>query len=228
LLFSILFFFMGFFIKLIDWTVKWLNFKLFKIKYPFIHIIIKYLLFIILLFDFFFIVILVQKIWILLKGYIFNKLKDWKFNINYKLKKGNKSPKTPVDYFFFLKKKKEEKKEASVLKEKILKVQENNKININTKKFSLSEKRNFKSTIEIPKASEFNLEKQIKNIDSEYKLYDDQEKKFKKIVIDITNNKEKFYPNNSKSLFENYVDVVKILKKDLEETRRELKRKKKS
>jgi len=84
------------------------------------------------------------------------------------------------------------------------------------------------NTIEIPKVSEFTVESQLQNIDYEYEAYHNQEKKLKKIVLDINKNKENFYPKESKSLFKEYVEVVKILKINLKEIKKELKNNKKN
>jgi hypothetical protein len=37
-------------------------------------------------------------------------------------------------------------------------------------------------------------------------------KKFKKILVDISKNKEKFFPQESKALFKEYVEIVSILR----------------
>jgi hypothetical protein len=91
---------------------------------------------------------------------------------------------------------------------------------------SIKDTRNWTNTIEIPKRSDFTVESQIQNINYEYEAYNNQEKKFKKIVIDIDKNKENFFPKESKSLFKEYVEVVKILKINLKDIKKDLKKRK--
>ena len=160
-----------------------------------------------------------------------NKLKDWKLNIDYEIRKGNKSPKKPEIFNFFSSKKKKNRKiteTAFNLKERILEIQNNKEtmadFSHNSENISLSKTRNWTNRIEIPKVSDFTVESQKQNIDYEYKAYLNQEKKFKKIVLDINSNKENFYPNESKSLFNEYVKVIKVLKTNLKDIKKELKK----
>jgi hypothetical protein len=64
------------------------------------------------------------------------------------------------------------------------------------------------------------------NVKSEFKAYDKQENKFKKIVVDINKEKENFFPNESRFLFNEYVSVIKILKKNLKSVEKVLSKKK--
>ena len=228
---SLLFFSIGFIIKLVHFIEKWIYFYEFKNNYPLSHKIIKYLLFGILLFNIILIIILGHKILISFKGNIMNKLKDWKLNIDYEIRKGNKSPKKPEIFNFFSSKKKKNRKiteTAFNLKERILEIQNNKEtmadFSHNSENISLSKTRNWTNRIEIPKVSDFTVESQKQNIDYEYKAYLNQEKKFKKIVLDINSNKENFYPNESKSLFNEYVKVIKVLKTNLKDIKKELKK----
>jgi hypothetical protein len=45
-------------------------------------------------------------------------------------------------------------------------------------------------------------------------------------VIDINKNKENFYPEESQSLFEEYIKVIKLLKTNLKDIKKELKKEK--
>jgi len=229
---SLLFFSIGFMINLVRLIEKWIYFYELKINYPLIFNIVKYILFGLLFFNIIIIVIIGLKL--LFKGNIINKLKDWKLNIDYEMRKGNKWPKKPEILNIFSSKKKREKRKivetAFNLKERIIEIQKNKDSIVNpefidkSQNISLSKTRNWTNKIEIPKVSDFTLESQIKNIESEYQAYFNQEKKFKKIVLDINNNKENFYPNESKSLFNEYVKVIKILKSNLKDIRKELKK----
>jgi hypothetical protein len=56
--------------------------------------------------------------------------------------------------------------------------------------------------------------------------YNNKEEKFQNIINNIDNNKEQFFPNESKKLFEEYVDVVKILKNNINSIKENLKKNK--
>ena len=229
---SFLLFSIGFMINLVRFLVKIIWFNSLNPNYflSFSFNILKFLLFGLLLLNIIIIIMLGQKILILFKWNIMNKLKDWKFNLEYEIKKGNKGPKNPQNFNIFssLKKKNEKRKEAINLKEKIYEVQKKNNtvsnvdFSIKPDKISLSKNRNWTKKIEIPKGSDFTIESQIQNIEYEYQAYLNQEKKFKKIVIDINNNKENFYPSESKFLFKEYVKVIKLLKSNLKDIKKEL------
>jgi hypothetical protein len=227
----LLLFLIGFMISLVRLIVK-LNFVFeLKLNYPLSFNIIKYLLLGLLLLNIIIIIVLGLKILILFKVNLMNKLKDWKLNIDYELRKGNKWPKNSESFkIFSLKKKKEKRKAAETvinLKERIFEIQKNKDtinpdFNLKSASISLSKNRNWTGIIEIPKGSDFTIESQIKNIEYEYQAYFNQEKKFKKIVIDINDNKENFYPKESKSLFNEYVKVIKLLKSNLKDVKKEL------
>lgn len=147
------------------------------------------------------------------------KIQDLKLSLDYKWFKnnGNKPNKPKETFFFYLNDKRKNKKKVSSLKEKIFEAQRRN-ANKNTPNFkqnSFSEKRNIKKSINIGDQPKFSISDQIKDAEYEFKAYDNQEKKFKKIVVDINKGKEGFYPNESKSLFNEYVSVIKVLKKNL-------------
>ena len=100
---SLLFFSIGFMINLVRLIVKWIFFNELKKNYPLSFNIIKYILFSLLFFNIIIIIIIGQKI--LFKGNIINKLKDWKLNIDYEIRKGNKWPKKPENFNIFFSKK---------------------------------------------------------------------------------------------------------------------------
>jgi hypothetical protein len=212
--------------------VKWKFFQNLNRINPLIAYIIKYLLIGFLLLNIIIIFIIVNKLFILIKGNLINKLKELRFNLDYEMRKGNKSPKNPNHDFFniFSSKRRKEKRKADLLKTKVLEVQKNKSTGIiqdfstNSENISLNKTRNWTKTIEIPKVSEFTIESQIQKVDEEFKAYSNQEKKFKKIVVDINKNKENFYPNESRSLFNDYINVVKFLKKNLKNIKKELKK----
>lgn len=230
---SLLFFSIGFMINLVRLTVKLVFVFELKKFYPLSFNIIKFLLLGLLLLNIIIIIVLGLKILILFKVNIMNKFKDWKLNIDYELRKRNKWQKKPESFkIFSLKKFKEKRKAAKTainLKERIFEIQKNKDtinpdFNLKSANISLSKNRNWTNRIEIPKGSDFTIESQIKNIDDEYQAYFNQEKKFKKIVIDINDNKENFYPKESKSLFNEYVKVIKLLKSNLKDIKKELKK----
>jgi hypothetical protein len=128
---AFLFFSVGVLIKLVRFSVKWINFNELKYINSNLHLIIKYLLYGIIFINLIIVIILLQKIFVLIKVYAFNilnKIKDLKLNIDYKLRKGNKLPKKPEfseNFFSASSKKKKNKKEAFSLKERVLDVQKN-------------------------------------------------------------------------------------------------------
>lgn len=220
----------GILIKLIKITNNWVNNNELKEEFPVFHSMVKYTLFVLMIINSLILIIIGQKLLIIIITYleklflnmdIKNKLKDLKLSFDYKWvkNKGNK-PKNPDGSFIFdLKNKKKNKKRASFLKEKILEAQNKNlnKDFSNTafKQESFSKKRNWKKSINIEDNPKFTISEQLNNVKSEFKAYDNQENKFKKIVVDIDKEKEKFFPNESRFLFKEYVSVIKILKKNL-------------
>ena len=220
----------GILIKLIKITNNWVNNNELKEEFPVFHSIVKYTLFVLMIINSLILIIIGQKLLIIITTYlkklflnmdIKNKLKDLKLSFDYKWikNKGNK-PKNPEGSFIFdLKNKRKNKKRASFLKEKILEAQNKNlnKDFSNTafKQESFSKKRNWKKSINIEDNPKFTISEQLNNVKSEFKAYDNQENKFKKIVVDINKEKEKFFPNESRFLFKEYVSVIKILKKNL-------------
>lgn len=224
------FFLTGVLIKLVKITNNWVKNPELKQDFPMYHNIVKYILFGLLILNSLVLIIIGQKLLILIITYfkglflnmnIVNKLKDLKLSLDYKWvkNKDNKPRKPNVNFFFDLKNKKKNKKRASSLKEKILDLQKKNlnkdSSNTTLKQESFSEKRNWKESINIEDKPKFTIHEQLNNVKYEYKAYNNQENKFKKIVIDINKEKEEFFPNESKYLFKEYVSVIKILKKNL-------------
>lgn len=231
------FFLTGVLIKLIKITKNWVKNHELKQDFPIYYNIVKYILFGLLILNLLILIIIGQKLLILIITYIkglflnmniVNKLKDLKLSLDYKWVKNNdnKPQKPNVNFFYDLKNKKKKKKRASSLKEKILDLQKKNlnkgSSNTTFKQESFSKKRNWKESINIEDKPKFTIHEQLNNVKYEYKAYNNQENKFKNIVIDINKEKEKFFPNESKSLFKEYVSVIKILKKNLKSVEKTL------
>ena len=210
--------------------------------FPLFYTIIKWFLFLLLALNLVFLILLGKNLLIMGMSYlkkhiikmnISDKFKDLKLSLEYKVK--NNSPRKPkMDFISNWINKKKDRKKASLLKEKLLHIQkrnlENNYNNLYTNSSPLSDKRNWNNSINIENNPKFTTSDQLENIKYEFKAYHHQENKFKKIVVDINNNKEKFYPSEAQNLFKEYVSVVKILKKNLksvEKNLRELKKKNK-
>lgn len=221
----------GIFIILIIITQNWID-NINKREYYLFNYIVKYI-FIILLFFIALILIVVSFKFILsfitlLKSNIINKLNDLKLSLDYKLSKLNNKPKKPeFNFYSYYKERKKSKKKALALKEKLLQIK-HNQYTINSSNPSsldnLRTKRNWKGKITIENTPNFSSSDQLKNIKYEFEAYNNQEKKFKKIVVDINKERENFYANESESLFNSYVDVVKTLKRNLKEIEKNLKK----
>nr|YP_010043381.1 hypothetical protein J6781_mgp07 [Cladobotryum mycophilum]QPD06675.1 hypothetical protein [Cladobotryum mycophilum] len=224
-------FLIGTLIKIIIINKKFLEYYEFKHNFPLIYNIIKCFLLGLLFFNLCLLVVIGQKIWIFIINYLKNfvlkinildKIKDLKLSLDYKRFKGPQNPKDPqnskISFFFNKKKSKENKKTAFELKEKILKVQSNlndNNLDVKPIQTSFNKKRNWNETIDIKEVPTFSVSDQLKNAQYEFKAYDNQDKKFKTIVINIGKGKENFYPDESRTLFNEYISVIKILKDNL-------------
>ena len=92
----------------------------------------------------------------------------------------------------------------------------------NTQFSSLRRNRNWENTISILEKPQLSIPQQLDRIKSEYKVYDDQEKKFKNTINNINSNKENFYPKESTSLFKEYIQLLKSLKVNLKSMEKEL------
>ena len=150
------------------------------------------------------------------------------------MRKGNKSPnpKKPGFFKYLSSKSKEDKRiakdlgeRAQDLKEKLLEAQKDGIKAKDTEFLSLAQKRSLTKKVEIPEVSDFTIESQLNKVKEEFIGYSNKEKEFKRIVIDIDKNKENFYPNESKPLFNEYISIVRLLKKNLRDIHKELKKK---
>ena len=236
-------FLIGVLIKLIQITEIWVKNNQFKQEFPMFHSIIKYILWGLLSINLIILVIIGQKLLIMAITYlkkfflnmnIMNKLRDLKLSLYYKKVKNNEPRKPEVKFFSDLKNKKKNKKKASSLKEKIFNLQKKNleegaqhTISSRDTTFnqtSFSERRGWNQTINLGNNPKFTRNDQLNNVRSEFQAYDNQEKKFKKIVVDINKEKENFFPDESTSLFKDYITVIKILKKNLKSVEKNIKK----
>lgn len=231
---SKLFFLISICIKLVMFNKYWINNSFIRNNFPLFHLVIKYILFSLLLLNLYLLMFIIYKLSILslsfinnliLKSNIINKIKA-KFNsIKSNFSKNSKNPKNPDTLILSNEDKKKNKKKASELKEILLKKQKEN-LNFNSKNLnnSFSNKRDWKETINIEEVTDFSIDNQLKNLNKEYILYDKQVDKFKKIVKDIDKGKENFYPNESKTLFNQYINMIEILKINLKSLEKNLKK----
>lgn len=232
-------FLIGVLIKLIQITEIWVKNNQLKQEFPMFHSIIKYILWGLLSINLLILVIIGQKLLIMaityLKKLFLNKLRDLKLSLDYKKVQNNEPRKPEVKFFSDLKNKKKNKKKASSLKEKIFNLQKKNlkekgaehTISSRDTTFnqtSFSERRGWNHTINLGNNPKFTRNDQLNNVRSEFQAYDNQEKKFKKIVVDINKEKENFFPNESTSLFKDYITVIKILKKNLKSVEKNIKK----
>ena len=230
----------GVLIKLIKITNYWVNNNELKKDFPVLHSIIKYTLFVLVVINSLILIIIGQKLLIMLISYlkklflnmdIKNKLKDLKLSLDYKWVKNKGNQPKDGNLIFDFQNKKKNKKRASFLREKILDAQKRNLNkdlpNTTFKQESFSKRRNWNKSINIEDNPKFTIHEQLNNVKSEFKAYNNQENKFKKIVVDINKEKENFYPNESKLLFNEYVSVIKILKKNLKSVEKVLSKSKK-
>jgi len=232
-------FLIGVLIKLIQITEIWVKNNQLKQEFPMFHSIIKYILWGLLSINLLILVIIGQKLLIMaityLKKFFLNKLRDLKLSLDYQKVKNNEPRKPEVKFFSDLKNKKKNKKKASSLKEKIFNLQKKNlkekgaehTISSRDTTFnqtSFSERRGWNQTINLGDNPKFTRNDQLNNVRSEFQAYDNQEKKFKKIVVDINKEKENFFPEESTSLFKDYITVIKILKKNLKSVEKNIKK----
>lgn len=121
------------------------------------------------------------------------------------------------------------KKKATELQQKVLNNQkiklENNNYQFDyIEKLSLSQKRNLNYNINIEQRMNLSYNDQLKKIQEEYKAYINQDKKFKKTLEDINKGRENFYPNESKLLFKEYLDLLRELKVNLKDMEKNMKK----
>lgn len=204
-----------------------------KHDFPLLYYIIKCFLLGLIILNLGFLVITGQKAWNLLQIYLRNnlilkinslldKLKDLKLNYEYQRFKGPKKPNYNSIFSFSDRKKK--KNEVEILKKKILKIQSTFKDRNLKSKETFCNKRNWKETIEITNVPNFSPSHQLINVEKEIKDYAIKYKKFKSIVINIEKGKEKFFPYESKELFNDYINLIKLLKDNLKDIKKNLKK----
>lgn len=158
----------------------------------------------------------------ILKIKIMDKLNNIKISLDYERLKNSKNPKnpkyfSPFSFYKKNKKKKEDIKEALRLKEKLLNIQKQKgeEIIMKVTEDIPSISTYPKMTIEIPEKPNLMIADQLEKVNDIYIKYDDQTKKFKNIVINVAKKKENFYPDESTSLFKDYINVLKELKGNL-------------
>jgi hypothetical protein len=218
----------GIFITLIIITQNWID-NTNKREYSLFNSIVKYVFIILLFFIALILIVLSLKFILsfitLLKSNIINKLNDLKLSLDYRLSKLNDKPQKPeFNFYSYYKERKKSKKKALALKEKLLQIKDNQRTINSLNPSFLAEKRNWKGKITIENTSTYSSSDQLKNLKYEFDAYNNQEKKFKKIVVDINKERENFYANESKSSFDSYVGIVKILKRNLKEIEKNLKK----
>ena len=158
-----------------------------------------------------------EKLWNLKKKFSFN---------------GSNNPKNKEDLFYYSdsNRKKKAHKDVKIkteqMKNKIIQIQNEIKATENTvTNESFSSKRKWDKTIEIKDNKQsLSYKEQLDRLDYEYNAYDNQTKKFKKIIKDINEGKEKFYPEESKLLFNEYIDIIKFLKSNIKSMKNNLKK----
>nr|YP_009364344.1 hypothetical protein [Ophiocordyceps sinensis]ARF03385.1 hypothetical protein [Ophiocordyceps sinensis] len=144
----------------------------------------------------------------------------------------NKPPKNPKNTNIPIFTQKEIKKKASDMKQKLLKLQ-NDKLNNNdlsnvcsepTATKSISHSRKWEHNIIIEKRQDLSLNDQLDKVQSEIQAYNNQKKKFKQSINNIKKGKEKFYPDESKYLWKDYIEVIKSLNINLKSIKKNLKK----
>lgn len=195
-------------IKVLNYIINNKNLKKNKLAYYFIKYLIVFLLILNVIIIFKFII----EITISLTKIISEEIKKYSKNIlNYIKNLSNNSPNPepndprPPQFHEFYKQLK--KKQENLEKEKC------------TYKTKEGEKK-----IKMEERPAFSISDQLENIKKEYQAYDNQEKKFQGIIDNINKKEEKFFPDESKSLYKDYVEVVRVLKKNLEDVEKELKK----
>lgn len=235
---SKLLFLFSIFIKLVMFNKYWINNNFIKNNFPLFHLVIKYILFSLLLLNLYLLICIIYKLFslslsiinsLILKSNIISKIKDKFNNIKSYFSKNPRDPKNPDILILSNEDKKKNKKKAMELKEILLQKQkENLNFNFNRKNLNntFNSKRDWKETINIEEVPDFSIDNQLKNLNKEYILYDKQVNKFKRIVKNIDKGKENFYPNESKTLFNQYIHMIELLKTNLKSLEKNLKKNK--
>ena len=156
-----------------------------------------------------------------------------KISNNYNGTEPPKSPKTPENASFFSglrnKKKihKDIAKKAKEMKDKLMDLQrkklEDNSDLTNDNNIAGLQNREWNNTIILENRPTLSLKEQLDKLNSEFKAYKNQNKKFRKIIKDIEKGKEEFFPSESKSLFKEYIEVIDQLNVNLRKMKKNLK-----
>jgi hypothetical protein len=238
LYFSYLCFGIAVFIKLIEITKLLIENSKFKFNNPKLYLIIKFILFVLLIFNIICIIMfsvnLVNHFFILISKFL-DKLiikTKTKFN-NYKtsLKKQPKEPKDPKPELLFAHKSEKNYKEElykhhkglfEEQKKKGIKYPELKEQEIELSKDSsstkepLRERIKWTENINIETREELSLAKKIEMLKQTYDKFENLAEKFEGIINNINENKEEFFPEESKSLFKEYVEGTVPLKDNLQ------------
>ena len=180
---------------------------------------------------------------IYIKSFKETKIYNWiKKNTFFKNNNNNKGGPPKNWWKFFNKKENKKKKDLDTIhkdiinkgkemKEKILKYQRENNLNnlneeLNRNKPDGLKNRNWDIKIEIKNDNieNYSVKEQLKNLEFEYKAYKNQIKKFQNIIDNIDQRKENFFPDESKLLFKEYIEVIEHLNKTLKVMEKNLKK----
>nr|YP_009449476.1 hypothetical protein [Hirsutella vermicola]AQT19623.1 hypothetical protein [Hirsutella vermicola] len=121
------------------------------------------------------------------------------------------------------------------MKEKLLKIQ-NEKLKTKdlsgvssesiSKSISHSRKWKHKIIIDEPFGApkDLSLKEKLEKIQFELEAYNNQKKIFKQSIKNIKKGKENFYPDESKYLWKDYIEIIKILNSNLKSMKKNLKK----
>lgn len=120
------------------------------------------------------------------------------------------------------------KKKASEMKQQLLKVQKDklssNDLSVNDTPKSISHSRNWEHQIIIEQKQDLSLKEKLEKVQLELQAYNNQKKLFKKSINNIKKGKENFYPDESKYLWKDYIEVIKSLNSNLKSMKKNLKK----
>jgi len=209
--------------------VNWLYCYSIKCKYPHIYSVIKYLIisvFLLSLITLFVLIYHIISLWIsIVKFSLITKLHAFKGFLEDKLKKNPKDPKKPYITHFFSDLQK--KRKLKDLKKKVAKKQSsnyaNNVIDRNGRKLKNGIIRDWKGIVEV-KQEIFSKGEVIQDINERYEFYKNQKNRFENILLNISQKKENFYPNESASLFREYKNLIDHLLEGLQSMEEEVKK----
>jgi hypothetical protein len=168
---------------------------------------------------------------------IWDKLRSYAGNsglFDSKAKGHNKPPKKPQSTNMpnpQAKQYKDIKKKASEMKQKLLELQKEklNQSDWNLDSSSIHNKntnsfRNWNHQIYIENRPNLSLKDQLNKMKFELEAYKIQEKKFEQSINNIKKGKENFYPDQSKYLWKDYIEVIKHLNFNLKSMKKNLKK----